>query len=67
MQQPGRPVYCTDLTLSQLKQSITKANKELLPERRELGLKYILKHDASLWTDIVKHNREIYESDVSST
>jgi 8-hydroxy-5-deazaflavin:NADPH oxidoreductase len=67
MQQPGSPVYCTDLTLSQLKKSITKAKKELLPERRELGLKYILKHDPSLWTDNVKYNRQIYESDVSST
>jgi len=67
MQQPGSPIYCTDLTLSQLKKSITKAKKELLPERREIVLKYILKHDPSLWMDIVKYNREIYESDVSST
>jgi 8-hydroxy-5-deazaflavin:NADPH oxidoreductase len=67
MQQPGSPVYCTDLTLSQLKKSITKAKKELLPERREIVLKYILKHDPSLWMDIVKYNREIYESDLSSS
>jgi 8-hydroxy-5-deazaflavin:NADPH oxidoreductase len=63
-QQPGSPVYCTDLTLSQLKKSIVKARKELLPERRELGLKYILKHDPALWLDNVKHNRKIYESDL---
>ncbi len=61
-QQPGSPVYCTDLTLSQLKKSIVKARKELLPERRELGLKYILKHDPVLWMDNVQHNRKIYES-----
>jgi predicted dinucleotide-binding enzyme len=61
-QQPGSPVYCTDLTLSQLKKSIVKANKELLPERRELGLKYILNHDPELWKDNVNHNRKIYES-----
>jgi predicted dinucleotide-binding enzyme len=60
-QQPGSPVYCTDLTLTQLKKSIVKARKELLPERRELGLKYILKHDPELWKDNVNHNRTIYE------
>ena len=63
-QQPGSPVYCTDLTLTQLKKSIAKARKELLPERRELGLKFILKHDPALWMDNVKHNRKIYESDL---
>jgi predicted dinucleotide-binding enzyme len=63
-QQPGSPVYCTDLTLAQLKNSVHKARKELLAERRELGLKYILNHDPELWMDIVKHNRKIYEADV---
>jgi predicted dinucleotide-binding enzyme len=63
-QQPGSPVYCTDLTLTQLKKSIKKARKELLPERRELGLKFILNHDPELWMDSVKHNRKIYESDL---
>jgi predicted dinucleotide-binding enzyme len=63
-QQPGSPVYCTDLTLTQLKKSIEKARKELLPERRELGLKFILKHDPELWLDNVKHNRKIYESNL---
>ena len=56
-QQPGSPAYCTDLTLSQLKKSIVKAKKELLPERRELGLKYILSHDPAMWRDKVKYNR----------
>ena len=63
-QQPGSPVYCTDLTLTQLKKSILKARKESLPERRELGLKFILNHDPELWMDIVKYNRIIYESDL---
>jgi 8-hydroxy-5-deazaflavin:NADPH oxidoreductase len=63
-QQPGSPVYCTDLTLVQLKKSIEKARKELLPERRELGLTYIMTHDPELWVDNVKHNRIIYESDL---
>jgi 8-hydroxy-5-deazaflavin:NADPH oxidoreductase len=62
-QQPGSPVYCTDLTLPQLKKSIEKVRRELLPERRETGLKFILKHDPELWMDIVKYNRVIYESD----
>ena len=61
-QQPGSPAYCTDLTLTQLKKSIEKARRELLPQRRELGLQFILKHDPELWMDNVKHNREIYES-----
>ncbi len=65
-QQPGSPVYCTDLTLTQLKKSIVKATKELLPERRELGLKFILSHDPEMWMDNVKYNRKIYESDLES-
>ena len=64
-QQPGSPVYCTDLTLTQLKKSMVKAKKELLPARRELGLKYILKHDPELWMENVKYNRKIYESDLN--
>jgi hypothetical protein len=52
------------LTLTQLKKSIEKARKELLPGRRELGLKYIMTHDPELWRDNVRHNREIYESDL---
>lgn len=63
-QQPGSPAYCTDLTLSQLKKSIAKARKELLPARRELGLTYILSHDSNLWLDCVNYNRKIYESDL---
>ena len=62
-QQPGSPVYCTDLTLSQTKKSIEKARRELLPQRRELGLKFILNHDPELWMGCVNHNRKIYESD----
>lgn len=65
-QQPGSPAYCTDLTLTQLKKSIEKARKELLPERRELGLKYILSHNSEQWMDNVKYNRTIYESALDS-
>ncbi len=63
-QQPGSPVYCTDLTLPQLKKSIEKARKEVLPERREIGLKFIMSHDPEMWPDNVKNNRIIYESDL---
>jgi hypothetical protein len=67
-QQPGSPVYCTDLNLAELKKSIAKARKELLPGRRDLGLTFIMKHDPALWMhwwkDFAKHNRIIYESDL---
>ena len=66
-QQPGSPVYCTDLNLAQLKKSIVKAKRELLPQRRDLGLSFIMKHDPALWMDwwkdFARHNRIIYESD----
>jgi predicted dinucleotide-binding enzyme len=69
-QQPGSPVYCTDLNLAQLKKSIVKAKRELLPGRRELGLAFILKHDPERWMewwkDFAIHNRKIYESDLDS-
>ena len=63
-QQPGSPVYCTDLTLTQLKKSIEKTRRELLPGRRELGLAFILSHDPKMWRDEVTNNRKIYESDL---
>jgi len=68
-QQPGSPVYCTDLTFAQGKKSLEKAKKEILPERRQLGLAFILQHDPALWMDwwpaCVKHNRVIYESELA--
>jgi predicted dinucleotide-binding enzyme len=69
-QQPGSPVYCTDLNLAQLKKSIAKARRELLPQRRDLGLSFIMKHDPDLWMDwwkdFAKHNRIIYESNLDT-
>ena len=68
-QQPGSPVYCTDLTVAQLKKSIQKAKKDILPERRQLGLAFILQQNPELWMDwwkdCVKHNRVIYESELA--
>jgi len=66
-QEPGSPVYCTDLTLGQLRRSISRARKELLPERRELGLKYIIELGAERWRDLVQMNRTIYESDLATS
>ena len=68
-QQPGSPVYCTDLTLSQLQRNLPKAQKKLLPERRELALLFILKQNPALWLDwwkdCVTNNRIVYETDLN--
>jgi 8-hydroxy-5-deazaflavin:NADPH oxidoreductase len=61
-QQPGSPVYCTDLTLPQLRNSIGTAKKEILPERRELGLKSIMSIGPEKWQALVEINRKVYES-----
>lgn len=62
-QQPGSPAYCTDLTLEQLQKSIATARKDLLPERREIGLKKIIEIGADQWKELVRINREIYQCD----
>lgn len=68
-QQPGSPIYCTDLNLSQLKKNVEKAKRGLLAERRELSLEFILKqkpeHWMDWWKDCVLNNRGIFESDVT--
>lgn len=67
-QQPGSPVYCTDLTLTQLKEFIGKAKRELLPGRRDTALNFILKQKSGQWMewwkDVVKNNRIIFEADL---
>lgn len=69
-QQPGSPVYCTDLNLQQLKKNSTIANRELLAARRELSLQFILKKNPEQWMDwwkdCVINNRSINESDLSA-
>ncbi|HEY1869615.1 MAG TPA: NAD(P)-binding domain-containing protein [Chitinophagaceae bacterium] len=66
-QQPGSPVYCTDLTLAQIEKSIAKTKKELLPKRRDTALNFILKQNPDQWMvwwkDCVKNNRIIFETD----
>lgn len=68
-QQPGSPIYCTDLNLSQLKRNFPTAKREFLPERRELALQFILKQNPELWMqwweDCVTNNRNVYETDLS--
>lgn len=69
-QQPGSPVYCTDLPLHQLKQNITQANRALLPARRELALQFILKQNPLLWrewsNDCVANNRIVFETELNT-
>jgi predicted dinucleotide-binding enzyme len=59
-QEPGSPVYCTDLSLEELKRSIGKANKEQLSAKRELGLKHIIELGPQRWEELVQINRMIY-------
>ena len=69
-QQPGSPVYCTDLPLRQLKQNITKADRALLPARRELALQFILKQNPLLWREWYNHcvanNRIVFETELNT-
>lgn len=37
-QQPGAPVYCTDLTLDQIGAALEAAERDRLPKRRDLGV-----------------------------
>lgn len=61
-QQPGSPVYCTDLTLSQLEKSIKNVKKDLLAKRREQGLQHILTYGPAEWRNTVVYNRQTYQS-----
>ncbi len=68
-QQPGSPIYCTDLNLTQLKRNFPTAKRELLPGRRELALQFILKQNPEQWMqwwkDCVTNNRSVFETDLS--
>ncbi|MDH7459753.1 NAD(P)-binding domain-containing protein [Chitinophagaceae bacterium 26-R-25] len=67
-QQPGSPVYCTDLNLTELKNNITHAKKELLAERREQAVQFIIENNPAKWlewwTDCVSNNRKVYETEL---
>lgn len=68
-QQPGSPVYCTDLSLSQLKQNIQKVQKDMLPGRRELALQFILKQNPVqylAWSKAcVTNNRIVFRTEIN--
>lgn len=67
-QQPGSPIYCTDLNLSELKYNVDKAKIKALPKRRELALQFILNQNPSNWKDwlqdCVTNNRTVFETDL---
>jgi predicted dinucleotide-binding enzyme len=67
-QQPGSPVYCTDLNLSQLKNNLLTVKRELLPAKRELALQFILKQKPERWLDwwkeCVANNRIVFGTEL---
>ena len=67
-QQPGSPVYCTDLNLGQLKKNLTNGKRESFPGKRDLALQFILKQDPkrwlNWWKECVANNRKIFETDL---
>jgi predicted dinucleotide-binding enzyme len=69
-QQPGSPIYCTDLNLGQLKKNISCSAREMLPERRELSVQFIIRQDPEKWMvwwkDCMANNRNIFESDLTA-
>jgi predicted dinucleotide-binding enzyme len=69
-QQPGSPLYCTDLNLQQLKKNSTTVVRELLAAKRELSLQFILKENPEQWMDwwenCVINNRSVNGSDLST-
>lgn len=68
-QQPGSPIYCTDLNLLELKHNIDKAQLDTLSERRDLALQFILKQNPARWLDwwkeCVANNRIVYKTDLN--
>lgn len=70
-QQPGSPVYCTNLTLQQLKRNlnIDISQLECFPERRELSVKFIFNQNLESWLDwweeCMQNNRVIFKTDLT--
>ena len=67
-QQPGSPVYCTDLNAGQLKRNLANGKRESFPGKRDLALQFIIKQDPkrwlNWWKDCVANNRKIFETDL---
>lgn len=70
-QQPGSPIYCTNLTLQQLKRNLNVDQSQLqfFPERRELSVKFIFSQDLDRWLDwweeCMLNNRIIFKTDLT--
>ena len=66
-QQPGSPVYCTELTKDEIKPALDKAERKLLPKRRDMAIATITERFTETepnTDDIVQINREIYMPEV---
>ncbi|THU40548.1 hypothetical protein FAM09_00085 [Niastella caeni] len=65
-QQPGSPIYCTDLTIPELKNNFDRVQRNILALKRELALQFILKQEFTNWMnwykDCVTNNRVVYET-----
>lgn len=65
-QQPGSPIYCTDLTARELKNNVERADRDMLALKREQALQFILEQDLTNWMswykDCVANNRLVYET-----
>lgn len=62
-QQPGSPVYCTELTKDEIQPALAKAERNLLPKRRDLAIATITERFTETQPstdDVVQINREIY-------
>lgn len=74
-QQPGAPCYCTDLDAKQLKEALDKAQKDILPDRRDQSVKKIIEMTSgngseagklpteeelnNSWQEMIKMTREV--------
>ncbi|MCQ6270583.1 NAD(P)-binding domain-containing protein [Pseudarthrobacter sp. R1] len=60
-QQPGAPAYCTELTRDELPDALARADKDLLPSRRDQAMATIgQKFDSLTTDDVVTINRTTY-------
>lgn len=64
-QQPGSPVYCTDLTQNEIRSLIDTAKKERLPKRRDLAILAITERLGGISKDLdpeylLRINRALY-------
>lgn len=64
-QQPGSPVYCTDLTQKEIESLIDTAEKERLPKRRDLAIQAITERLGGISKDLdpeylLRINRALY-------